>query len=138
VPKITVKFEIDVNGILQVKATSSNCSKTFVIHNDRSRFTACQLNSMIKDAELTEDDDNRIKLTINSKIKLENYLYELDTRLNSLELKNRLTDSNIRELTDIATQAKQFIGSVQNAAPNTDIYDAKLAEIRNKIEKIDN
>lgn len=68
VPKIRVKFHVDINGILNVSAVdeSSGKSEKMTITNDKDRFTKEQLEKMLLEAEKASVQDKKIKEKINS------------------------------------------------------------------------
>jgi len=78
-PKIVIDLSVDVNGILEVtaKEESTGKSNNIKIVNDKGRLTKEQIEEMVKAAEKYKEEDEKLKLVIESKNDLENYLYEL-------------------------------------------------------------
>merc|ERR1719409_1798327 len=62
-PQIEVTFEIDSNGILNVRAEDKGTGKTekITITNDKGRLTEEQIEKMIKEAEQFADEDKKVK-----------------------------------------------------------------------------
>lgn len=69
VPKITVTFDLDANGILNIKATeaATDTSKQITITNEANRLRQEQIARMIADAATHEADDKLYKAFISAK-----------------------------------------------------------------------
>ena len=78
VPVIDVTFDVDANGILNVKAveSSSGIEKNIVIKND-NRISKEEIDRMIRDAEMNKDGDDKIKENIEAKNNLETTCFQL-------------------------------------------------------------
>jgi len=63
VPNIELTYEVDANGILQVRATDKGTgkSKKITITNDKSRLSESQIDNMIREAEQFADEDKKAK-----------------------------------------------------------------------------
>jgi len=61
VPKISVTFEMDADGILHVSAKDEGTSKTetITIKNDKGRLTQEEIDKMVKEAEQFADEDKK-------------------------------------------------------------------------------
>lgn len=77
VPKIDVTFDLDANGILSVSAVdeSTGKSKMITIKNDKGRLSKREIERMIAEAERYKEDDDRQKDRVQSKNRLETYVY---------------------------------------------------------------
>lgn len=84
VPQIEVTFEVDVNGILHVKAIdkAAKNSKSITISIDKG-LSEEDRERMIREAEEFAEEDKLVKDRIDAKNKLEDYLYRM---------KNTITD----------------------------------------------
>jgi heat shock 70kDa protein 1/2/6/8 len=131
VPKIKVKFDIDTNGILQVKATEESTKKTnnIVIKNDKNRYTKEQLDNMEKRASEMEEEDRKIKENIESKNNLENYIYGARNSMDNPELKNKLGDDNCKTITETINDSIKWLDENPNLTKND--YDNKYNELEN-------
>merc|ERR1719331_3031753 len=85
VPQIDVTFEIDANGILNVKAEDKASGKTekITITNDKGRLNQDEIDRMVNEAEQFAEEDKKVKGKADAKNSLENYLYSM---------KNTVTD----------------------------------------------
>merc|ERR1711937_391977 len=85
VPQLEVTFEIDANGILNVKAEDKGTGKAekITITNDKGRLNQDEIDRMVKEAEQFAEEDKKVKGKADAKNSLENYLYSM---------KNTVTD----------------------------------------------
>merc|ERR1712199_11943 len=91
VPQIDVTFEIDANGILNVKAEDKGTGKAekIAITNDKGRLSEDEIERMVKEAEQFADEDKKVKGRVEAKNALENYLYSMK---NTVEDKKKAGD----------------------------------------------
>jgi len=78
-PQIEVTFEIDANGILNVKAEdkATNKSEEITIKNDSSRLTEEEIEKMIKEAEQHADEDKQTWERVDAKNSFDGYLHSM-------------------------------------------------------------
>ena len=71
-PQIEVSFDVNADGILNVSALekSSGNKKDITITNDKGRLSQEQIDEMISNSEKYKDEDDKIKLKIESKTHL--------------------------------------------------------------------
>ena len=88
VPQITVTFDIDANGILNVSAEDRTTGKSnkITITNDKGRLSKDEIERMVQEAEKYKEEDEKTRKKIEAKNGLENYAYSV---------KNTLNDSNV-------------------------------------------
>merc|ERR1719214_436531 len=91
VPQIDVTFEIDANGILNVKAEDKGTGKAekITITNDKGRLSEDEIERMVKEAEQFADEDKKTKGRVEAKNSIENYLYSMK---NTVEDKKKAGD----------------------------------------------
>ena len=81
VPQITVKFAMDANGLLQVSAQdqATGQSETITITStaEDGRLEETEIQEMIRQAELYEEQDQRVSGKVQARNELEMYLYNL-------------------------------------------------------------
>lgn len=82
VPQIEVTFDIDVNGILHVTAAdkAARKSNTITITNEKG-LSEEQIKRMVEEAEKMAEDDKRVQERIDSRNKLENYIYNMRSNI---------------------------------------------------------
>merc|ERR1712178_503417 len=78
-PQIEVTFEIDSNGILNVRAEDKGTGKSekITITNDKGRLTEDQIERMIKDAEQFADEDKKVKERVDDPNAFDGYLQSM-------------------------------------------------------------
>merc|ERR1712173_375197 len=97
IPQIEVIFNIDANGILNVSATekSKNITKNVTITNDSNRLSKSQIDDMLNKAEKFKEEDEKIKLKIQSKNNLENLAFRYKSSIQEDSIKQKLEKSDI-------------------------------------------
>jgi L1 cell adhesion molecule like protein len=78
-PQIEVSFDIDANGILNVNALEKSTGKAekITITNEKGRLSADDIERMVQEAEKYKDEDDIVRAKIDSKVKLESYVYQV-------------------------------------------------------------
>ena len=94
VPQLEVTYDIDANGMLNVTACdkSSGKSEKIEIKNDKGHLSKEQIENMIKEAEQLKEEDMRHLKRIESRNKLENYVYTWKSKLEDKEVSEKLSD----------------------------------------------
>lgn len=82
-PKITVTFDIDVNGILTVWANNQSSGQrgAITIHADRTRLSEAQIAEMIATAEGFAEEDAAFRAAVEARNSLETYAYAMKGRV---------------------------------------------------------
>merc|ERR1711865_1308115 len=97
VPQIDVTFEIDANGILNVKAEDKGTGKAekITITNDKGRLSEDEIERMVKEAEQFADEDKKTKGRVEAKNSIENYLYSMkNTVTDQKKLGEKITEDD--------------------------------------------
>jgi L1 cell adhesion molecule like protein len=117
VPQIEVTFEIDANGILNVRALDkgSGTSKKIQIKNDSGRLSKEEIDRMVHDAERFKAEDEAHRQKVTARNTLEGYAYQVK---NSAEdtLKDKLSDEDQSIVTAAAKQALDWLDANQDAS----------------------
>ena len=129
VPQIEVVFDLDANGILNVGATekSSGKSNKITIKNDKGRLSAEEIERMVNEAETFKEEDKKIMDRIESKNKLEGYLFQVKSSLNDENLKSKMDETGRNEVEGKVTEAMNWLDNNSNAEKEE--YDNKQKEI---------
>merc|ERR1711862_540727 len=109
IPKIEVDFDIDVDGLLSVKAkeTETGIEQSVTIQN-ASNLDKTEIDRMLADAEKYADSDKKKRGNIDLKNQAESLCFEVEKEFSLL--KNDLSEDkqqNISELTQIIKQTIQ-------------------------------
>lgn len=132
-PKISVKFDIDTNGILSVTATEESTLKTknLIIKNDKNRLSSEQLAAMIEDAKKYEEQDRILKNNIQSKTDIETYIYGTKSLISSEEFKQKLDETLYEKLVSIINEHIVWIDNNQELT--SEEYKLKQSELQKLI-----
>lgn len=106
VPKIEVSFDLNADGILNVAACdkSSGSKKHITINNDKGRLSKEDIDRMIKESEKFKEEDEKIKLTLESKNELESLIYNTRNNINNKDVSSKLSSEDINKInTEIDT-----------------------------------
>jgi len=111
VPQIEVTFDVDVNGILNVKAEdkASGKSKGITITSDKGRLSQEEIDRMIREAEESADEDKKLKERAESRNSLENYVYSLRNTIKDEEKAEHLSDEDKEKIEEVVKEAIQWL-----------------------------
>merc|ERR1719471_2309633 len=112
VPQIEVTFEIDANGLLTVKASDkgSQSENSIKITNDQNRLSPDDIEEMLKKAQEFEEEDNRLKETVEAKGQLEQYAYSLKQQVNDKEkLGKSIKDEDKEVIENVVSEKLEWL-----------------------------
>eukprot|EP00793_Prasinoderma_coloniale_P004128 PRCOL_00006304-RA len=126
VPQITVCFDIDANGILNVSAEDKTTGQKnkITITNDKGRLSKDDIERMVQEAEKYKAEDEEHKKKVDAKNALENYAYNM---------RNTIKDDKVADKLDAADKE-----TIEKAVESTiEWLDAnQLAEIDELEDKL--
>jgi heat shock protein 1/8 len=129
VPVIEITYDIDANGILNVSAVEKSTGKTqkITITNDKNRMSKEDIEKLVKEAEKFKEKDEEIRKKIESKNKLENYVYSLKSSI----LDEKVSSSISQDDKDIIDKEVENTLNWLNQNPNAEIesYENKQKEL---------
>lgn len=129
-PQIEVIFDIDANGIVNVKAKDLGTGKHQAITiTSSSNLTDDEINGMIKDAEVHAEEDKRKREEAESRNKLESLIYQ--TEKNIQEHGEKVDDSIKQEVEKEIANAKTALESNE-----LDNYNRAIESLGNSAQKI--
>lgn len=133
VPQIEVTFDIDANGILTVSAEEkgSGKSQNITITNDKGRLSQEEIDKMVADAEKFKEEDDRAKARVDAKNQLEAQCYQLKTSLDEPQVKEKLGEEKIAEMSTLITNT---LTECENPDLDTDDY----ARLKSELETVTN
>ncbi|RWW51861.1 hypothetical protein BHE74_00041761, partial [Ensete ventricosum] len=129
-PQIEVTFEVDANGILNVKAEDKGTgrSEKITITNEKGRLSQEEIDRMVREAEEFAEEDRKVKEKIDARNQLETYVYNMK---NSINEKDKLADkieSEEKEKIEAALKdALEWLDDNQSAEKED--YEEKLKEV---------
>lgn len=120
-------FEVDANGILQVKAEDkvAKTSQSITITNDKGRLTQEEIDEMIREAEEFAEEDRMVKEKIDAKNKLETYVYNMKSSLEKLA--EKIGEEDKEKMEEVLKEALEWLEENVNA--EKDDYEEKLKEV---------
>ncbi|KDD74618.1 heat shock protein Hsp70, partial [Helicosporidium sp. ATCC 50920] len=99
VPQITVTFDVDANGILNVAAEDKTTGKknNITITNDKGRLSKEEIERMVQEAERYKDEDEAHKNRVEARNGLEQYAYSMRSTLSDVADKLSAEDKSTIE-----------------------------------------
>ncbi len=128
VPQIEVSFELDTNGILHVAAEDKGTGKkqNITITNDKGRPSQNEIERMIKESEEFQEEDKKIRDRIESRTNLEEFIYNVKTKLK--EQKGKLLNDINKNIENVLEDTNQWLDDNQEAEKES--YDDKFQELQ--------
>ncbi|KAB5512285.1 hypothetical protein DKX38_029313 [Salix brachista] len=127
--KMEVTFEVDANGILNVKAEdkASGKSEKITIMNDKGRLSQEEIEQMVQEAEEFAEEDRKVKEKIDAHNILETYVYNMKNKVND---KDKLADKLQADEKEIETAVKEVVECLDdNQSAKNEDYEEKLKEV---------
>ncbi|KAF7634260.1 hypothetical protein Mgra_00006337 [Meloidogyne graminicola] len=148
VPQIEVTFDLDVNGILHVSALDKSTGKSnkIQIKNEKGRLSQSEIQRMLDEAKRFEAEDLKQRERVDSRNKLEQYLYQVFYLILFLILILKKVKNSLEEYGDKLSatdkeQAKEIVDKTlhwldSNQTAEKDEYDDQLKEAQRVLSKI--
>merc|ERR1711976_401254 len=129
-------FNVDQNGILNVSATekSKNITKNVTITNDSNRLSKSQIDDMLKKAEQFKDEDEKMKIKIEAKNKLENLAFRFKSSVQEEQIKSKLSPDEVQQVEQACDQVISWLDA--NASAEKDEFEYKTKELEQKCQGI--
>lgn len=128
VPQLEVIYDIDANGMLNVSACdkSSGKSEKITIKNEKGHLSKEQVESMIKEAELLKEEDERNLKKVEAKNKLESYIYNWRGQLDNKEVTDKLGEADVSTIKTHIKDVQEWLDS--NSSASTEELEGKFKE----------
>lgn len=129
VPQISVAFDIDANGILNVSAEDKTTGKKnkITITNDKGRLSKEDIERMVQEAEKYKEEDEAHTKKIEAKNSLENYAYSMRNTINEEGVKDKIDAADKEKLETAINEAITWLDSNQMA--EQDEFEDKMKEL---------
>ncbi|KQK03178.1 heat shock 70 kDa protein BIP5 [Brachypodium distachyon] len=128
-PQIEVTFEVDVNGILHVKAADKGTGKSEKIQitsaADR-RITQEEIDRMVREAEEFAEEDRKVRERVDARNRMEAYVYHVRTTVDG-EAGQGMDGGDKERVREAAREASEWID--ENPEADKDEYVEKLKEL---------
>jgi L1 cell adhesion molecule like protein len=128
VPQIEVTFDIDANGILNVKAVekSKGISNNIQIINEKGRLSKEDIEKLVQQAEQFKEEDEKVRKKVESRNTLDSLIYQGKQSVNDEKVKDKITEQDKKAVNDKADELQAWLG--QNPNADTSEYDSKVKE----------
>ncbi|KAA0873689.1 molecular chaperone DnaK, partial [Enterobacter hormaechei] len=129
VPQITVCFDIDANGILNVSAEDKTTGQKnkITITNDKGRLSKEEIEKMVQEAEKYKSEDEDHKKKVEAKNSLENYAYNMRNTIKDENISSKLSADDKKKIEDVIEEAITWLDANQLA--EADEFEDKMKEL---------
>jgi len=129
VPQISVAFDIDANGILNVSAEDKTTGKKnkITITNDKGRLSKEDIERMVQEAEKYKEEDEAHLKKVEAKNSLENYAYSMRNTINEDGVKDKIDASDKEAIEKAVNETISWLDGNQMA--EQDEFEDKLKEL---------
>lgn len=138
VPQIEITYDVDANGILNVNAVekSSGKSESITVTNDKGRLSADEIQKMVDEAETFKEDDEKIKIQIETKNELDSLLYRAKQSLEEEPLKSSINEDKKQDLLRSINETESWI--LENPNESNENIQEKIKYIQDLLQEIQN
>merc|ERR1711976_238691 len=135
-PQITISFDIDANGILNVSAQEKATGKVekITITNDKGRLSKEEIERLVKDAEKYKTEDEALKKKIEAKNSYEHYIYSIRNTTEDEKLKDAFEEADKTTILDAVKEHQAWLDAHQDASAEE--YEAKYKELEGVFQPI--
>ncbi|CAH9065747.1 unnamed protein product [Cuscuta epithymum] len=129
-PQIEVTFEVDVNGIMNVRAKDKGTGKLekITITNEKGRLSQEEIDRMVREAEEFAEEDKKLKEKIDARNSLETYVYNMKNQISDKDkLADKLESDEKEKIDSAVKEALEWLDDNQTAEKED--YDEKLREV---------
>merc|ERR1719174_3447088 len=129
VPQITVCFDIDANGILNVSAEDKTTGQKnkITITNDKGRLSKDDIERMVQEAEKYKAEDEEHKKKVDAKNAVENYAYSMRNTMNDENVGGKLDPADKETIEKAVEEAISWVDANQLA--EVDEFEHRLKEL---------
>merc|ERR1719432_179644 len=130
-PQIEVTFDVDANGILNVSAVekAGGRSEKITITNDKGRLSKEEIDRMVDESEKFKEDDDKQKEKISAKNGLESYCFNIKSSVEDSNIKDKLSESESKMVTDKCNEAIEWLE--RNQMAEVEEFQDKQKELEN-------
>jgi L1 cell adhesion molecule like protein len=129
VPQITVCFDMDANGILNVSAEDKTTGQKnkITITNDKGRLSKEEIEKMVQEAEKYKSEDEEHKKKVDAKNSLENYAYNMRNTIRDDKIASKLPEADKKKIDEAIEGAITWLDNNQLA--EVDEFEDKMKEL---------
>ncbi|KAI5072514.1 hypothetical protein GOP47_0012620 [Adiantum capillus-veneris] len=136
VPQITVCFDIDADGILNVSAEDKTTGRKnkITITNDKGRLSKEDIEKMLQDAEKYRAEDEEVKKKVEAKNALENYAYNMRNTIRDEKTAGKLDAADKKKIEDAVDAAIQWLD--HNQLAEAEEFEDRMKDLENMCNPI--
>ncbi|CAI9094750.1 OLC1v1030538C1 [Oldenlandia corymbosa var. corymbosa] len=129
VPQITLCFDIDANGIMNVSALDKTTGKKnkITISNNQGRLSKVEIEKMVEEAAKYKWEDEEHKKKVEAKNALENYAYNMRNTVKDDKIGGKLDRADKKKIEVAIESSIQWLEGNQLA--ETDEFEEKMKEL---------
>ena len=123
-------FEVDANGILNVKAEDKGTGKSekITITNEKGRLSQEEIERMVREAEEFAEEDKKVKERIDARNSLETYVYNMKNQIGDKDkLADKLESDEKEKIETAVKEALEWLDD--NQSMEKEDYEEKLKEV---------
>mgnify|MGYP001419713985 CR=1 FL=1 len=130
-PQIEITYEVNADGILNVSAVekSSGKSEKITITNESNRLSQDEVDRMVKEAEEFKEQDDALKEKVESRNKLESYLFSVRSSMLSDDKMKSALGEDTDTLDKTSQEGLDWLDAEEDANRTKEDYDNKYKEI---------
>ncbi|XP_054087377.1 heat shock protein 68-like [Zeugodacus cucurbitae] len=127
VPKVDVTFDLDANGILNVRAKemSTGNAKNITIKNDKGRLSQADIDRMVSEAEKYAEEDEKQRQRIAARNQLESYAFGVKQAAD--EAGSKLSQQDKERVLEKCNEAIKWLDA--NTTAEKEEFEYKLEEL---------
>ena len=134
VPQIEVTFDIDANGIVNVKAKDLGTNKEQAITiTSNTNLSDAEVEKMMREAEANKAEDEKRKQEAEVKNDTDQTVFQAERTLD--EIKDKIADSDKSEIESVIKETKEAMekGNIEDMKTKKDKLQEKLIAVSSKI-----
>ena len=134
VPQIEVTFDIDANGIVNVKATDKGTGKEqHITIQSSSNMSKEAIDKAIKDAEMHAEEDRKAKESVEAKNTAESLIFQCEKTIN--DAGDKLTESDKAPVNAAIEKLNETVkgGNVDAIKADTDALQKAIYDVSAKL-----
>ena len=138
IPQIEITYDVDANGILNVNAVekSSGKSECITVTNDKGRLSDNEIQKMVDDAEKFKEEDEKIKIQIETRNNLDTLLYRTKQSLDEEPYKSTVSETDKQSVLSFINETEAWM--FENSNPTTEEFQEKINLLNTKIQDLAN
>jgi len=125
-----VTFEVDANGILNVRAEDKGTGKSekITITNEKGRLSQEEIDRMVREAEEFAEEDKKVKERIDARNALETYVYNMKNQISDKDkLADKLESDEKEKIEAAVKEALEWLDD--NQTVEKEEFEEKLKEV---------